>query len=149
MSLPAEALSDSSRVTTFANDTAYEGLVIVSDIAFTARCQCHGLPYSGVATVGYLLGDRIVGLSQLARLVEHCAGEGAEPVQLVNVVADSLEQALYAPGLGVVVDAGPTCGDAGLDGAHQTTTATRGRLREHSTLRSEFLVRARPRRRHT
>jgi hypothetical protein len=47
------------------------------------------------------------------------------------------------------VDAGPGCADALLDGAHQTAMATRGRLREHSATRSEFLVRARPRRRHT
>lgn len=149
MSVPAEALPDSFLVTTFANDTAYEELVIVSDIAFTARWQCHGLPYSGNAMVGYIPGDRIVGLSKLARLVEHCAGEGAEPVRLPNAVANSLEQSLCAPGLGVVVDTAGTCGDGGLDGAHQTTTSTRGRLRGHSALRSEFLVRARPRRRHT
>ena len=149
MSLPAEALPVTFPVTMFDNDAAYEELVIVSDVAFVARCECHGLPYAGLATVGYFPGDRIVGLSKLVRLVEHYATEGAEPVRLANVVADGLQQALRSPGLGVVVDAGPTCGDAGLDGAHQITTATRGRLRERSTARSEFLVRARPRRRHT
>jgi len=149
MSLPAETLPLSFPVTMFDNDGGYEELVIVSDVAFVARCDCHGLPYPGRATVGYLPGDRIVGLSNLVRLVEHYATEGAEPVLLANVVADGLEHALGSPGLGVVVDAGPTCGDAGVDGAHQITTATRGRLRERSTARSEFLLRARPRRRHT
>jgi GTP cyclohydrolase I len=149
MSLPAETLPASFPLTTFDNDTAYEELVVVSDLAFIARCDCHGLPYTGLATIGYLPGDRIVGLSKLARLVEHYATEGAEPVRLANVVADALQQTLRTPGLGVVVDAGPTCGDAGLDGTRQITPATRGRLREHSTVRSEFLVRALPRRRHT
>lgn len=149
MSLPAETLPVSFPLTTFDNDAAYEELVVVSDVAFIARCDCHGLPYTGLATIGYLPGDRIVGLSKLARLVEHCASEGAEPVRLANVVADALQETLCAPGLGVVVDARPACGDAEIDGAHQITTATRGRLREHSTIRSEFLVRALPRRRHT
>jgi GTP cyclohydrolase I len=153
MSLPAESLSAgtlpaSFPVTTFENDAAYEELVIVSDVAFTARCDCHGLPYTGLATIGYLPGDRIVGLSKIVRLVEHYAAEGAEPARLANVVADALQQTLHTPGLGVVVDTGPSCGDTSVDGAHQITTATRGRLREHSTTRNEFLVRARPRRRH-
>ncbi|HKA93373.1 MAG TPA: GTP cyclohydrolase I [Acidimicrobiia bacterium] len=149
MSLPAETLPVSFPVTTFENDAAYDELVIVSDVAFVARCDCHGLAYAGLATVGYLPGDRIVGLSKLVRLVEHYATGSAEPVRLANVVADGLERTLRSPGLGVVVDAGPTCGHAGLDSAHQITTATRGRLREHSNARSEFLVRARPRRRNT
>jgi GTP cyclohydrolase I len=149
MSLPAETLPVSFPLTMFDNDAAYEELVVVSDVAFIARCECHGLPYTGRATIGYLPGDRIVGLSKLARLVEHCATEGAEPIRLANVVADALQQTLRTPGLGVVVDAGPACGDGEVDGAHQITTATRGRLREHSTVRSEFLVRALPRRRHT
>jgi GTP cyclohydrolase I len=149
MSLPAETLPVSFPVTTFENDAAYEDLVIVTDVAFVARCECHGLPYAGHATVGYLPGDRIVGLSKLVRLVEHYATEGAQPVRLANVVANGLQETLRSPGLGVVVDLGPTCGDAGLDGAHEITTATRGRLRQHSTARSEFLVRARPNRRHT
>jgi GTP cyclohydrolase I len=149
MSLPAETLPVSFPVTTFDNDAAYEELVIVSDVALVARCVCHGLPYAGRATVGYLPADRIVGLSKLVRLVEHYATEAAEPVRLASVVADGLQQTLRSPGLGIVVDAGPTCGDAGLDGAHQITTAMRGRLRDDSTARSEFLVRAHPRRRHT
>jgi GTP cyclohydrolase I len=149
MSLPAEILPVEFSVTTFANDAAYEELVIVSDVAFTSRCDCHGLPYSGLATVGYLPGDRIVGLSTLTRLVEHYATDGAEPDRLAAVIADALLATLCSPGVGVIVEAGSACGDAGLDGAHQITTATRGRLHEHSTARSEFLVRARPRRRHT
>ena len=149
MSLPAETLPVSFPLTTFDNDGAYEELVVVSDVAFLARCDCHGLPYTGLATIGYLPGDRIVGLSKLARLVEHHAAEGANPVRLAGVVADALEDTLRTPGVGVVVDAGPACGDTEVDGAHQITTATRGRLREHSTVRSEFLVRALPRRRHT
>lgn len=149
MSLPVETLPESLPVTTFANDAAYGELVIVSDVAFTARCDCHGLPYSGVATVGYLPDDRILGLSTVARLVEHCASEGEKPVQLAGAVADALERALPTAGVGVLVDARPGCGDALIGGAHQTTIATRGRLREHSAGRSEFLVRARSRRRHT
>jgi len=149
MSLPAESLPVPFPLTTFDNNAGYEELVVVSDVAFTARCACHGRAYSGLATLGYLPGDRIVGLSKLARLVEHCASEGTEPIRLANVVADGLERASGAPGVGVVVETSATCGHADVDGAHQITTATRGRLREPSIVRTEFLVRARPKRRPT
>lgn len=149
MTVPAEALPDSYPVTTFENDAGYEELVIVRDIAFAARCDCHGLVYGGLATVGYEPGDRIAGLSQLVGVVEHHAADGARPERLAHVVADALEGALRPAGLGVIVDVGATCGAAAADGARETTTVTRGRLRELSLARREFLVRARPRRRRT
>jgi GTP cyclohydrolase IA len=61
------------RLTTFANDEGYDELVMARAIPFRTVCEHHLLPFSGVAHVGYLPGERIVGLSKLARLVEHFA----------------------------------------------------------------------------
>jgi GTP cyclohydrolase I len=61
------------RLTTFANDEGYDELVLARAIPFRTVCEHHLLPFSGVAHVGYLPGERIVGLSKLARLVEHFA----------------------------------------------------------------------------
>ena len=55
--------------TTFANDEHYDGLVVVADIPFNSLCEHHLLPFRGVAHVGYVPGDRLVGLSKLARVV--------------------------------------------------------------------------------
>ena len=67
------------RLTTFANDEGYDELVLARGIPFRTVCEHHLLPFSGVAHVGYLPGERIVGLSKLARLVEHFAARPAGP----------------------------------------------------------------------
>src|SRR3954470_11722983 len=59
--------------TTFPNDEGYDELVVARDIPFHALCEHHLLPFIGVAHVGYLPGERIVGLSKLARAVEFFA----------------------------------------------------------------------------
>ena len=56
--------------TTFPNDEGYDELVVARDIPFHSLCEHHLLPFHGVAHVGYLPGERIVGLSKLARVVE-------------------------------------------------------------------------------
>jgi GTP cyclohydrolase IA len=56
--------------TTFPNDEGYDELVLARAIPFASLCQHHLLPFVGVAPVGYLPADRILGLSKLARVVE-------------------------------------------------------------------------------
>jgi GTP cyclohydrolase I len=64
----AELLSPRSfDLTTFENDEGYDELVLARDIPVRSMCEHHMLPFVGVAHVGYLPGDRIIGLSKLAR----------------------------------------------------------------------------------
>ncbi|MGH2893214.1 MAG: GTP cyclohydrolase I, partial [Solirubrobacteraceae bacterium] len=58
-------------MTTFPNDEGYDELVLVRDIPFQSLCMHHLLPFHGVAHVAYLPAERIIGLSKLARVVEH------------------------------------------------------------------------------
>ncbi len=48
-------------------------LVVVTGISFTSLCAHHMLPFHGTATIGYLPGDRLIGLSKLARILDHYA----------------------------------------------------------------------------
>lgn len=57
------------RLTTFPNDDGYDDLVLARAIPFRTVCEHHLLPFSGVAHVGYLPGERVLSLSKLARLV--------------------------------------------------------------------------------
>ena len=78
------------RLTTFANDEGYDELVLARDIPFRTVCEHHLLPFSGVAHVGYLPGERIVGLSKLARLVEHFAARPQVQERLTRQTAECL-----------------------------------------------------------
>ncbi len=60
-------------LTTFPNDEGYDELVLARRIPVRSVCEHHLLPFVGVAHVGYLPGTRILGLSKLARVVEHFA----------------------------------------------------------------------------
>jgi GTP cyclohydrolase I len=127
--------------TTFPTDGGYDELVVVSDIAFSSLCEHHLLPFVGVAHVGYLPGDRIVGLSKLPRLVEHRARRLQVQERLTTEIADWFESALRPRGVGVVIEATHMCmtlRGVRQPGALTTTSALRGRLREDPRTRQEF-----------
>src|SRR5207245_9916222 len=67
------------RLTTFPNEEGYDELVLARAIPFRTVCEHHLLPFSGVAHVGYLPAERILGLSKLARPVEHFAARPQTP----------------------------------------------------------------------
>jgi len=58
------------RATTFPNEDGYDELIVARAIPFHSLCMHHLLPFHGVAHVGYLPGERIIGLSKLGRVVE-------------------------------------------------------------------------------
>ena len=77
-------------LTTFANDEAYDELVLARSIPVHSVCEHHVLPFVGVAHVGYLPGHRILGLSKLARVVEMFARRPQVQERLTKQVADWL-----------------------------------------------------------
>ena len=97
------------RLTTFPNVEGYDELVIAREIPFRTVCEHHLLPFSGVAQVGYLPGERILGLSKLARLVEYFAARPQTQERLTKQVADYLYESVRARGAGVVMEAEHTC----------------------------------------
>jgi len=130
-------------MTTFPNDEGYDELVLVQGIPVQSLCEHHVLPFVGVAHVGYLPGDRILGLSKLARTVEHHARGVQTQERLTQRVAEHLRTALGARGVGVVVEAEHTCMSlrgARVAGSRTVTSALLGRLRDDPASRAEFLA---------
>jgi len=134
------------RLTTFPNDDGYDELVLVRAIPFRTVCEHHMLPFAGAAHVGYLPGERILGLSKLARLVEHFAARPQTQERLTNQVAECLAAHLRPLGVGVVLEAEHSCmtqrGVRAL-GATTVTSALLGTLRTDARSRAEFFALAR------
>ncbi|HEX2026411.1 MAG TPA: GTP cyclohydrolase I FolE [Nitriliruptorales bacterium] len=134
------------RPTTFPNDAGYDELVLVSDIAFTSLCEHHLLPFRGVAHVGYVPGERIVGLSKLPRLVEAFARRPQIQERMTSQIADWLRAHLEPRGVGVVLEAEHLCMSirgVRADGARTVTSTLYGLLRDRPASRQEFLQLAR------
>jgi GTP cyclohydrolase I len=131
------------RATSFPNDEGYDELIVVRAIPFHSLCMHHLLPFHGVAHVGYLPGERIVGLSKLGRVVEHFARRLQIQERLTTQIAGWLEHELEPKGVGVVVEAEHLCMSLrGVQklGATTMTSALRGLVRDDARTRQEFLA---------
>jgi len=116
----AEMLTPSAFLpTTFGNDEGYDELVVAREVPFRSLCEHHLLPFYGYAHVGYLPGGRIVGLSKLARVVEHFAA-GLQVLE-----AEHLCMSLRG---------------VRARGSRTVTSALRGDLRTDARSRGEFLA---------
>ncbi|MEO6713252.1 MAG: GTP cyclohydrolase I FolE [Mycobacteriales bacterium] len=129
--------------TTFANDERYDELVVARGIPFSSLCEHHLLPFVGTASVAYLPGDRILGLSKLARVVQMFAAGLQVQERLTCQVADWLEDTLAPKGAGVVIEAEHMCmriRGVRSAGGSAVTSALRGALRDDPSTRAEFLA---------
>jgi GTP cyclohydrolase IA len=101
------------------------------------------LPFHGVAHVGYLPGDRIHGLSKLARVVELFARDLQVQERLTKQVADWLQDQLAPKGVGVVIEAEHLCMSlrgVRAAGSRTVTSSLQGMLRNNPSSRQEFFA---------
>ena len=129
-------------LTTFPNDEGYDELVLVRDIPFQSLCMHHLLPFHGVAHIAYLPDERILGLSKLARVVEHFSRDLQLQERLTTQIAGWLQEKLEPKGVGVVLEAEHLCMSLrGVQtaGALTVTSALHGLVRDDPRTREEFL----------
>jgi GTP cyclohydrolase IA len=129
--------------TTFPNDDGYDELIVVRAIPFHSLCMHHLLPFHGVAHVGYLPGERIIGLSKLSRVVERFARDLQVQERMTKQIADWLQDELRARGVGVVLEAEHLCMSLrGVQkvGTRTVTSALHGLVRDDLRTRQEFLA---------
>jgi GTP cyclohydrolase I len=130
-------------MTTFPNDEGYDELVLARSIPFSSLCEHHALPFLGHAHVGYLPGDRILGLSKLARVVELFSRRLQVQERMTVQIADWLQEQLQPKGVGVVIEAEHLCMSlrgVQAPGSRTTTSALHGLLRVDARSRQEFFA---------
>jgi len=130
-------------LTTFPNTEGYDQMVVVTDIPVQSVCEHHLLPFTGIAHIGYLPGERILGLSKFARVVEMFAHRPQVQERLTKQVTDWLDQELGPRGVVVVIEAQHSC--MTLRGAKAVGTTTRtsavtGTFRRNPATRAEFFA---------
>jgi GTP cyclohydrolase I len=130
-------------LTTFQNGEGYDELVIARNIRFHSLCEHDLLPLHGVAHIGYLPGERILGPSKLARVVDLFAASLQVQERLARQIANWLEEHLEPRGVGVVLEAEHRCmslrGVSKPD-ATTVTSALHGLVRTDPRTCDEFLA---------
>ncbi len=123
-------------------EVAHDEMVLLRNIPFYSMCEHHFLPFHGEAHVGYVPDGRVVGISKLARVVEGFARRPQIQEQLTTQIADAIMDALNPDGVAVVIEAEHLCmtmRGVRKPGSRMVTSAMRGRFRESSLTRAEFL----------
>jgi GTP cyclohydrolase IA len=131
------------RATTFPNEDGYDELIVARSIPFHSLCMHHLLPFHGVAHIGYLPRERIIGLSKLGRVVELFARDLQIQERMTTQIAGWLQRELDPKGVGVVLEAEHLCMSLrGVQklGAKTVTSALHGLVRDDARTRQEFLA---------
>jgi len=127
---------------TFEEVGGYDEIVLLRDIPFQSHCEHHLAPIIGKAAIAYLPGDRVVGISKLARVLHGYARRLQVQERLTDQIADAIMDVLKPTGVGVVIEAAHFCmmmRGVQKQNSRTVTSALRGIFRDDSKTRVEFL----------
>ncbi len=117
-------------------------IVIVRDIELYSLCEHHMLPFIGKCHVGYLPNGKVLGLSKVARIVDHFARRLQIQENLTQQIAEAIQNITDAKGVGVVMEAKHLCmmmRGVEKQNSVMTTSVMLGAFRTNPATRSEFL----------
>lgn len=123
-------------------DVTHRELVLVKDIEFYSMCEHHFAPFFGVAHVGYIPGQKITGLSKIARMVDGYAKRFQVQERLTTQIAEAMEDVLQPTGTMVVIEAKHMCmcgRGVKKSSAKTVTSSVRGAFSDRQDSRAEFL----------
>ena len=124
----------------FAED--YDQMVIVKDIDFFSMCEHHMLPFYGSCAVGYIAKSKVLGVSKIARIVDCFARRLQIQERLTEQVAEAIQDAAKAEGVGVVFKCRHLCmmmRGVEKQNSEMVTSAMLGSFRSDEKVRQEFL----------
>ncbi|MBT3241339.1 MAG: GTP cyclohydrolase I FolE [Chloroflexi bacterium] len=120
----------------------YDEMVLVRDIEFYSICEHHMIPFIGRVHVAYIADGRVIGLSQIPKIVDMFARRLQVQERMTRQIADLLAALLEPKGVGVVVEALHLCSmmrGVKKQKARMTTTALTGLFRSQQATRQEFM----------
>jgi GTP cyclohydrolase I len=123
-------------------EVQYDQMVVVKNIPFVSFCEHHLLPFVGVAHIGYIPKERVIGLSKLARILVSYSRKLQIQERLTSEVADEILSQTKGTGVGVVIRARHFCMTARgvkAPGAEAVTSALRGDFLA-SDVKAEFFA---------
>jgi GTP cyclohydrolase I len=128
--------------TAFPNDSAdrYEGMLVVRS-ELRSMCSHHHQPVSGVAYIGIIAAEKLIGLSKYTRIAQWCARRGTLQEELANDIAREIGKATGAVDLGVYIQAVHGCCENRGIMAHSSltqTTVLQGAFKTDSSVKKEF-----------
>lgn len=133
------------RLTTFPNTGSRTAMIVLAAVPFYSMCAHHFLPFFGRAHIGYVPGDRLVGLSKLARALEFYSRRPQVQERLTEETASLLMEETGAAGVLVLTEARHLCMEmrgVSKPGGVTSALAVRGTLEEPAR-QQEFFERVR------
>jgi GTP cyclohydrolase I len=103
------SITNEPNITVFPNDEGYNGLVIQSGIPIVSMCAHHNLAFTGFATVAYIPGENVIGLSKLNRVVEWFSRRPQMQESLTQQIHDYLATKMDCPSVAVSIACKHTC----------------------------------------
>ena len=128
--------------TAFPNDSAdrYEGMLVVRS-ELRSMCSHHHQPVSGVAYIGIIAANKLIGLSKYTRIAQWCARRGTLQEELCNDIAREISKATDAKDIGVYIQATHGCCENRGIMAHSSltqTTVLKGAFKDDQSTKKEF-----------
>jgi len=128
--------------TAFPNDSAdrYEGMLVVRS-ELRSMCSHHHQPVSGVAYIGIIAANKLIGLSKYTRIAQWCARRGTLQEELANDIAKEIMKATEATDVGVYIQAVHGCCENRGIMAHSSltqTTVLKGAFKDDQSTKKEF-----------
>ena len=122
-------------------EDGYKGMLVVRS-EIKSMCSHHHQPVSGVAYIGIIAAETLIGLSKYTRIAQWCARRGTLQEELNNVIADEIGKATNSPNIGVYIQATHgCCENRGIMATSSLTQTTvlRGAFKDEADVRKEFI----------
>jgi GTP cyclohydrolase I len=117
-------------------------MIIGRDIEVYSLCEHHMLPFYGRCHIGYIANKKVLGISKLARIVDHYSRRLQIQERLTSQIAEEIMNSVQAEGVGVVMECRHLCmmmRGVEKQNSVMTTSTVLGALRDEDSARAEFL----------